>query len=106
MRSGAPGDYADAIVDTVREPLVVLDEKLAVRSANRSFYEFFRDSPQQVEGRSVYEIVDRQLDLPPVRELLGRLGGGESHLRDVEIEHEFHRCRLPYAAGECAAAQG
>ena len=43
-------DYAVAIVETVREPLVVLDEKLAVRSANRSFYEFFRNSPQQIEG--------------------------------------------------------
>jgi len=82
-------DYASAIVDTVREPLLVLDERLAVRSANRSFYEFFRSSLQQVEGRGVYEIVDRQLDLPPVRELLGRLLGGESHLRDVEIEHDF-----------------
>ena len=49
-------DYAGAIVETVREPLVVLDEKLAVRSANRSFYEFFRYGPQQIEGRGVYEI--------------------------------------------------
>ena len=82
-------DYAGAIVDTVREPLVVLDEKLVVRSANRSFYEFFRLNPPQVEGRGVYEIVDRQLDLPALRELLGRLLAGEFHLRDVEIEHEF-----------------
>ena len=60
-----------------------------MRSANRSFYEFFRSGPQQIEGRGVYEIVDGQLNLPPVRELLGRLVGGESQLRDVEIEHEF-----------------
>ena len=83
-------DYANGIVDTVREPLLVLDEKLAARSANRSFYDFFRNSPQQVEGGGVYEIVDRQLDLPAVRELLGRLLGGESHLHDVEIEREFY----------------
>ena len=82
-------DYAAAIVETVREPLLVLDEKLAVRSANRSFYEFFRNGPRQVEGRRVFEIVDGQLNLPPVRELLDRLVGGESQLRDVEIEHEF-----------------
>ena len=97
-------DYANGIVDTVREPLLVLDEKLAVRSANRSFYEFFRDSPQQVEGEGVYKIVGRQLDLPAVRELLGRLLGGESHLHDVEIEREFSSCRLPYAAGKRTAA--
>ena len=60
-----------------------------MRSANRSFYEFFRNGPQQIEGRGVYEIIDRQLDLPPLRELLGRLLAGESHLRDVEIEHQF-----------------
>jgi two-component system, chemotaxis family, CheB/CheR fusion protein len=82
-------DYASAIVDTVREPLVVLDEKLAVRSGNRSFYETFRQTPQQVEGRGVYEIVDRQLDRPPLRELLSRILAGESQLRDVEIEHEL-----------------
>jgi PAS domain S-box-containing protein len=82
-------DYAAAIVDTVREPLLVLDKKLAVRSANRSFYEFFGYKPKQVEDHSVFEIVARQLDLPRVRELLGRLVQGESHQRDVEIEHEF-----------------
>ena len=82
-------DYAGAIVDTVREPLLVLDEKLTVRSANRSFYEFFRCGPEQVEGRGLFEIVDEQLDLPPVRKLLDRLVWGESDLRDVEIEHAF-----------------
>jgi two-component system CheB/CheR fusion protein len=82
-------DYAGAIVDTVREPLLVLNESLEVRSANRSFYEFFRGGSQRIEGRSVYEIVDGQLDLPPVRSLLDRLLAGEVQLRDVEIEHEF-----------------
>ena len=82
-------DYASAIVDTVREPLMVLDEDLAVRSANRSFYEFFHSGPQQIEGRSMYEIAEGQLDCPPVRQLLGRLLAGEVQLHDVEIEHEF-----------------
>ncbi len=82
-------DFASAIVDTVSEPLIVLDERLAARSANRAFYDFFRTGPQWVEGCGVYEIADRQLDLPPVRELLERLLKGESLLRDVEIEHEF-----------------
>ena len=83
-------DYANAIVDTAREPLLVLDQELAVRGANRAFYEFFRSGPQRTEGRSVYEIVDGQLDLPVVRGLLDRLLAGESQLRDVEVEHEFH----------------
>ncbi|HZY71745.1 MAG TPA: chemotaxis protein CheB, partial [Edaphobacter sp.] len=80
---------ADAVVDTVREPLIVLSENLTARRANRAFYDFFRSRPERVEGRGVYDIVDRQLDLPPVRELLKRLLTEESHLRDIEIEHEF-----------------
>jgi two-component system CheB/CheR fusion protein len=64
-------DYAAAIVDTVREPLLVLDEKLEVRSANRAFYDFFRAEPRQVEGAGVYieelkkELEERGLNEPP-----------------------------------------
>jgi two-component system CheB/CheR fusion protein len=83
-------EHADAIVDTVREPLIVVNENLVTRSANRAFFDFFRSSPEEIEGQNVYNIVDRQLDLPPIRELLERLLQGESQLRDVEIEHEFH----------------
>ena len=82
-------DYAAAIVDTMREPLLVLDENLVARSANRALYEFFNSVPERVEVRGVYDIVDRQLDLPPVRQLLERLLKGESPLRDIEIEHDF-----------------
>lgn len=82
-------DYAAAIVDTIREPLIVLSDKLIVRSANRAFYDFFQGGPEQVEGHGVYDIVGRQLDLPPVRQLLERLLKGESQLRDIEIERQI-----------------
>ena len=82
-------DYATATVDTIREPLLVLSDDLAVRSANRAFYEFFHSAPVDVEGRSVYVIADGQLDIPAVRTLLERLLAGEVQLRDVEAEHEF-----------------
>ncbi len=82
-------DYASAIVDTVREPLLVLDQELAVRSANRAFHEFFHTGAADVEGRSVYRIADSQLDIPAVRSLLERLLVGEGQVRDIEIEHEF-----------------
>ncbi len=82
-------DYANAIVDTVRGPLLVLDKSLAVLSASRSFYELFRRDPERVQGRGVYEIVDGQLDLPTLRSMLDRLRAGELQLRDVEIEREF-----------------
>jgi two-component system CheB/CheR fusion protein len=82
-------DYATATVDTIREPLLVLNEDLGVRSANRSFYEFFHIGPADVEGRSVYQIAGGQLDIPAVRSLVERLLAGEGQLRDAEIEHEF-----------------
>src|SRR6266478_9116367 len=69
-------DYAEAIVDTVREPLVVLDESFAVRTANTSFFRFFHIGSQEVRGRHLYEIAEKQFDLPQLRELLHRLLAG------------------------------
>ena len=80
--------HADAILDTIREPLLVLDDNLTMRSANRAFFDFFRTGLERVEGQSVYHIVDRQLDLAPVHQSLDRLLGGETQLRDIEFELE------------------
>ena len=82
-------DYAEAIVDTVREPLVVLDESFAVRTANTSFFRFFHIGSQEVRGRQLYEIAEKQFDLPQLRELLDRLLAGQTQLNDVEVEHDF-----------------
>ena len=62
--------YAQNIVDTVREPLLMLDATLRVRSANRAFYQTFRVSPEQTENRLVYELGDGQWDIPALRALL------------------------------------
>jgi len=62
--------YAEGIVETVREPLVILDSELRVLSANRSFYEVFRVTPQETEGRHIYELGNRQWDIPELRVLL------------------------------------
>ncbi len=82
-------DYAEAIVDTVREPLVVLDESLAVRTVNTSFYKFFHVGSQELRGRNLYEIAEKQFDLPQLRGLLDRLLAGQRQLNDVEVEHDF-----------------
>ena len=70
-------DYAVAV--RLSGNRTVLDEKLAVRSANRSFYEFFRNSPQQIEGAACTTI-DRQLDLPAAR-IVGPPAHGRSAAR-------------------------
>ena len=62
--------YAQNIVDTVREPLLILDETLRVRSANRAFYQTFHVSSQETEGRLIYELGNGQWDIPDLRTLL------------------------------------
>ena len=76
---GSPADVQDgialanAIVDTVRDPLVVLDQKLRVITASRSFYNTFRLARDDVHGLLLYEIDGSQWDIPELRELLGAI---------------------------------
>ena len=56
--------YAESIVETVREPLVVLDADLNVISANRSFYEAFKVKPDETEGQFLYDLGNREWDIP------------------------------------------
>ena len=62
--------FAQSIVDTVREPLLILNADLHVKSANRSFYETFRVEPPETEGRFIYDLGDGQWDIPALRTLL------------------------------------
>jgi two-component system CheB/CheR fusion protein len=82
-------DYAVSIVDTVREPLIVLDARLRVRTANRAFYQTFRVNPRETEGRLIYELGNRQWDIPRLRTLLEEILPRNSHFEDFEVEHEF-----------------
>ena len=57
-------NYAQGIVETVREPLIVLDGNLKVQSANKSFYQTFRTTPPETEGRLIYELGNAQWTSP------------------------------------------
>ena len=57
-------EYSESIVETIREPLIVLTPDLKVISANRSFYKMFHVTPEETEGRFVYSIGDHSLDIP------------------------------------------
>ena len=81
--------YAENIVATVREPLVVLDGKLRVVSANRSFYRIFAVKPEGTEGRFLYDLCDRQWDIPSLRELLEEILPQKHTLENFKIEHDF-----------------
>ena len=80
---------AQAIVDTVREPLLVLDKELRVVAASRSFYETFQADRQETQGRLLYTLGDGQWDIPALRTLLERILPERSVMDDYEVEHEF-----------------
>ena len=82
-------DYAQNIVDTVREPLLILDATLRVRSANRAFYQTFHVSPGETEGRLIYELGNGQWDIPDLRTLLEDIVPKSSVFDDFELEHTF-----------------
>jgi two-component system CheB/CheR fusion protein len=82
-------DYAEDIVDTVREPLIILDGEMKVVSANRSFYERFLVQPGETIGRYLYDLGNRQWDIPRLRELLETILPEKTSFDNFEIEHEF-----------------
>ena len=81
--------YAQDVVDTVREPLIILDSGLRVHSANRAFYETFQVSPEETENRRIYELGNGQWDIPDLRTLLEDIVPMSSVFDDFELEHEF-----------------
>ena len=82
-------NYAQNIVDTVREPLLILDTTLRVRSANRAFYQTFHVSPEETEDRLIYELGNGQWDIPDLRTLLEDIVPKSSVFDDFELEHTF-----------------
>jgi chemotaxis protein methyltransferase CheR len=86
----APGhDLAEAIVDSVREPLLVLDPDLRVIAASRSFYRTFAVTPRKTEGQLVFELGDKQWDIPALRTVLEDIIPKRRTVESYEVEHEF-----------------
>ncbi len=81
--------YAESIVDAVREPLLVLDRDLRVCSANQSFYAAFHVSEENTVGQFLYELGDRQWDIPKLRTLLKDVLRHNRGLDDFELEANF-----------------
>jgi PAS domain S-box-containing protein len=80
---------ADSIVDTVREPLLVLSADLRVRKANRSFYRTFKVTLEETVGRLIYDLGNQQWDIPWLRKLLEEVLPQDSAFDDFEVEHVF-----------------
>jgi len=82
-------DFAEAIVETVREPLVILDQNLRVIKANKTFYETFQASREETEQRLIYDLGNGQWNIPKLRELLENVLPAHATFRDFEVTHEF-----------------
>jgi len=82
-------EYAENIVETLREPLVVLDSELQILTANQSFYETFKVTPEDTIGNFIYDVGNRQWDIPQLRVLVEEILPLDTVLNDYEVEHDF-----------------
>jgi PAS domain S-box-containing protein len=81
--------YSESIINTVREPLLVLDQNLRVVTVSRSFYDFFKVTPKETVGQLIYDLGNKQWDIPKLRELLETILPQKTSFDDYEVEHDF-----------------
>jgi PAS domain S-box-containing protein len=82
-------EYAEDIVETVREPLVVLNSELKILTANQSFYTTFKVTPEETIGNFIYDLGNRQWDIPKLRVLLDEILPHHLVFYDYEVVHDF-----------------
>jgi diguanylate cyclase (GGDEF)-like protein/PAS domain S-box-containing protein len=85
----AAREYAENIVETVREPLVVLGPNLKIMTANHSFYTTFKVTPEKTIGHFIYDIGNRQWDIRQLRVLVEEILPLDTVINDYEVEHDF-----------------
>jgi two-component system, cell cycle sensor histidine kinase and response regulator CckA len=82
-------EFAESVINTVREPLILLDQDLRVVAASRSFYQFFKVKPEDTAGQLIYDLGNKQWDIPKLRELLETILPQKATFDDYEVEHDF-----------------
>ncbi|MCX6999221.1 MAG: PAS domain-containing protein, partial [Candidatus Sumerlaeota bacterium] len=82
-------EYAESIINTIREPLIALDQDLRVVTASRSFYEVFKVKPEETVGQLIYDLGNHQWDIPKLRELLETILPQKAAFDNYEVEHDF-----------------
>ena len=81
--------YAESIVATIREPLIILDKNMKVKTANRAYYNKFKATEEKTEGKLFYELENGQWDIPSLRSLCKKILSEKSKITDFEIEQDF-----------------
>ena len=84
-------DYAENIIETIWEPLVVLDDQLTIMTANRSFFSTFRVAADETRGCRLFDLGNGQWDIPTLRTMLENLIPQNGRFHDFEVEHDFPR---------------
>ncbi|QIA07111.1 sensor histidine kinase [Draconibacterium halophilum] len=84
-------EYAENIISTVREPLVILDDDLRVVSASQFFYTTFEVTPKETVGKLLYELGNKQWNIPMLKNLLSKILPEKSLVENYEIEHQFEK---------------
>ena len=82
-------EYTKSIINTVRDPLIILYGDLTVALANRSFYQVFKVKPEETENQHIYDLGNRQWDIPKLRELLEDILPKTTSFDNFEVEHVF-----------------
>ncbi|MBW6521787.1 MAG: PAS domain S-box protein [Desulfoarculaceae bacterium] len=82
-------EFAESVINTVREPLISLDQDLRVVTVSHSFYEFFQVTPEETVGQLIYDLGNKQWDIPLLRELLETILPAKTSFNDYEVEHDF-----------------
>jgi two-component system CheB/CheR fusion protein len=82
-------EYAESIINTVREPLIILNQDLRVVTASRSFYGVFKAKPEETVGQLIYDLGNKQWDIPRLRELLETILPQKTSFDNYEVEHDF-----------------
>ncbi|HCM96641.1 MAG: two-component sensor histidine kinase [Chloroflexi bacterium GWC2_49_37] len=82
-------EFAESVINTVREPLISLDQDLRVVKVSRSFYEFFKVNPEETVGQLIYDLGNKQWDIPKLRELLETILPEKASFDNYEVEHDF-----------------
>lgn len=82
-------DFAEGIIDTLRDPLIILDTELSVIAANEAFYQTFLTNPEETKGRNIFELTHRSWDFPELRKLLEETLLKDASFRDFVIDHTF-----------------
>jgi len=94
----ATSEFAQSVINTIREPLLSLDHELRVVTVSRSFYDMFKVKPEDTIGQLIYDLGNKQWDIPKLRELLEKILPRHESFDDYEVEHVFttigHRIML------------